>query len=126
MNFIEQPRGTQNCGQCVAAMLSGRTLDAAIELMGEGYTSVESLTDALARFDIVLMPNGSTTSERDLPVTPGAILIEICNSKGKTFKHWVAWDGREIFDPKFGKRKTLQRSSEETIHSALFFYVQTA
>lgn len=124
MQLIKQPKGTGNCGQCVMAMLSNNTLETAISLMGEGRTSIDSLKTALSEYKLSFIRHLFVKSEEEIPDRPGAILIDVKNlSTNKIFKHWIAWDGKEIFDPKFGCRKELNRVPSEIIENAIFFEV---
>ena len=102
MELIQQPEGSNLCGQCVVAMLAGVPLDYVIEMMGEGRNYPADIRKALKELGMTIAKRGIPSEDyHGLDGTPGAALV-MSKVGGRKFTHWIAWDGEHWLDPRLG------------------------
>lgn len=97
---VIQPKGTNQCGQAIIAMLGNISIQEAIKIMGTaGLTRTKHLLIALKILGL------KVGSDRLLRIPRGWIKPELCvvhiqfGSHWK--KHWTLWNGHEdcFYDP---------------------------
>jgi hypothetical protein len=91
--WVEQPIGTNTCGQVAIAVLAGISLEEAIKLVGKkGCTSTKDLVKALRSLGFKC-PNRCKKMPR-----PTLGLGQVRCPERKSGWHWVVVDGIKIFD----------------------------
>lgn len=115
MQLILQPEGSSLCGQCVVAMLSGISLDHAIEQMGDGRNYPRDIRRELSKLGVSI-PNRSEESEngRGPKGVKAAALLYSTIEDNRTYTHWIAWDGKQWFDPRIGKYEDFREHYKAT------------
>ena len=119
MKLVEQ-KTKYDCGPCVLAMLADCDLDKVPADVVEGNRSpVVNMGLGACELGFKLTDRGDLAGQ--LPTSAGAILITVHTKSDKIMKHWIATDGKQVFDPKFGVRDTLRRVDDEQVLSAIFY-----
>lgn len=102
-----QPKGTNQCGQAIIAMLGNTTIQAAIKIMETtGCTNTKDIIQALSKLGL------KVGSDKLLHIPKNWIKPEFCivhiGFGNHWKKHWTLWNGPEgyFYDPAFkSKRK---------------------
>ena len=97
---LMQPKGTNQCGQTIVAMLGNITIEEAVKIMGKtGCTRTKDVIQALEKIGL------KAGSDRLLRIPKNWIKPELCIVHigfGKHWKkHWTLWNGQEgcFYDP---------------------------
>jgi hypothetical protein len=97
MKLVQQPEGSNLCGQAVVAMLLNLSLEEACELMGKrGKTTSKDLVQALCK-------GGVGVGQKRIPLRgnppPLFSIVFARYSQGGNVGHWMLfWNGR-LLDP---------------------------
>jgi hypothetical protein len=102
-------------------MLAGRSLAEVLRAVEDGCSPMEKMQAAAKAFGFSFHYEPVDLVTHAPPPTSGAILVEMQTHWGPVFKHWVAWDGTKVLDPKFGIRGTVKRKQNEDVLSAKFY-----
>jgi len=101
MRHIQQPEGSNLCGQAVVAMLGNMTIDEAIELLGtKGRTTTKVIVEAVRALGFKCGDRLKRFSKyRGIPEF---CIINVGFDKPRG-SHWVIWDGKDqlFYDPSF-------------------------
>lgn len=96
ISLVTQKPGTNTCGQCVVAMLTGQHFADVQAFMGTGRNYQRDMRKAFRHFGYT-MANHSIDAGQQTPAS--AVFVEV-QHEGQKFQHWVAWDGTRILDPR--------------------------
>jgi len=104
MRHVKQRNGV-DCGLAVAAMLANTSYDQAADVdpnpdspQGMSVSDLQWTLIGLTgkEWSTSKAGNGKRLCDYPLPTKTIAVLIR---HHGKSFGHWVAWDGEKVFDP---------------------------
>jgi len=103
MRHIQQPEGSNMCGQAVVAMLGNMTIYEAIELVGtEGCTTTKVIAEALRALGFKCRNRLKRVSKfRALPKLC-IVSVGFDGDNGSWGSHWIIWNGKEqlFYDPR--------------------------
>ncbi|MFW9801139.1 MAG: hypothetical protein ACFFFC_00680 [Candidatus Thorarchaeota archaeon] len=103
IKFIQQPPGSNLCGQTCVAMILGASLEEIIEVLGRGRTRTTQLVSILESNGFKCYPSLRRvfTGWRDYVVKNKAFAIckVPCVYDGKKSSHWVLFYDGKIYDP---------------------------
>jgi len=109
INHIQQPEGSNLCGQCCVAMLAGISLEKSIELVGKrGSTRPKDLARALTKlgfecdgYRVRIRGHWASEHRRNYHLQLSDIAILTVQIPGKKMWHWVLYAGGNFYDPSF-------------------------
>jgi hypothetical protein len=104
MKHVQQPKGSNQCGQACIAMLSGCPLEVAIELVGKkGKTRTKDLASVINRRSVGFLV-GLSCPDRLIPLRekygdlPRYCIVKACSQNRKR-SHWMLIFNYLLHDP---------------------------